>query len=118
MSDIGIYSGNYRRVRDYAEAVDQLLLNLKGGVPVDECSAGPVVSLLEALHKDSGAAPSVQLLNLRLRQQSGNVKSRLGRMTAELLQRQVSEETIAGLETIANLLEQERVQLRAKLGEL
>ena len=117
MSDIGIYTGNYQRVRNCAESVDRLLIDLKSGSEIDEEAVGPVVSLLQAMTKGTSGSPLAQLLNLRVRQRDAVLQRRIGTMAEELQTRTVSPETVDGLEKLARLLDHERVDLRAKLSE-
>ena len=117
MSNIGIYTGNYQRVRNCGESVDRLLIDLKSGSEIGEDVVSPVISLLEAMTKGTSGSALAQILNLRLRQREGALQRRIGTMAEELKTRRVSPETIDGLEKLARLLDHERVELRAKLSE-
>ena len=117
MSNIGIYTGNYQRVRNCAESVDKLLVDLKSGSTVDEQVVSPVISLLEGMQHGIKGPPLAQLLTLRIRQRDASLQRRIGSMVEELQRRNVSSETVEGLEKLARLLDHERVELRSKLTE-
>jgi hypothetical protein len=65
----------------------------------------------------TNASPLAQLLNLRVRQREVALRRRIGTMAEELQARRVSDQTFDGLEKLARLLDDERVELRAKLSE-
>jgi len=115
MSEIGIYAGGYQRVRDYAEFLDRLLLDLKSGVGANEETIEPVINLLEALQKDNIAPPSVRLLGLRWMQRSGMLPARVAGIVSELGKRAFTPQTIADLESLAVVLDQERADMRQRL---
>jgi hypothetical protein len=108
MSEKAIFTGGYQNVRDYAESVDRLLLDLKSGAHPSQEAVGPVVEFLGALQNESAASQQVQFLGVLWRRHGVVGKSRLARMTSELRERRASPETIADLETLANALDQER----------
>lgn len=115
MSEIGILAGGYQRLREYARSVDRLLLDLKSSiVPIEETVA-PVVTLLEAMQDDAGAAPAVQLLHLRWKERSNITPARIARMVSELRTQNVGPQTVEELEELASLLDQERADMRFRL---
>src|SRR6266487_3769914 len=106
MSEIGIYAGGYQRVREYAELLDRLLLDLKSGTNANEESVEPVVNLLEALQQENVAPPSVRLLGLRWMQRSNMLPAQVSGMVSELKKRAITRQTIADLESLAIVLDQ------------
>jgi hypothetical protein len=115
MSEIGIYAGGYQRVRDYAKSVDRLLLDLKSGAAPDEDVVSPVVNLLEAMQQKRTTPPRVQLLGLRWSSRSRIPPARISGIVLELKKRDVTEQTVAELEDLANVLDQERADMRQRL---
>ena len=115
MSEIGIYAGGYQRVREYAELLDRLLLDLKSDGSVTEETVEPVVNLLEALQQENVAPPSVRLLGLRWMQHTNMLPARIAGIVSELKKRAIAHETIADLESLAIVLDQERADMRQRL---
>jgi hypothetical protein len=115
MSEIGIFAGSYQRVRDYAESVDRVLLELKSDVVPNEDVVVPVVNLLEAMQQKRTASPSVQLLGLRWKNRSHISVARIAEIADELKCCNVTEQTKADLEGLASVLDQERANMRERL---
>jgi hypothetical protein len=115
MSDTGIYAGGYQRVRDYAESVDRLLLDLKSGhAPTDEILY-PVVSLLEALENHRNAPAAVQVIGTLLQGRKALIPARLKGIVSDLKSRHPSPATVEGLEEFAAILDEERATISARL---
>src|SRR5882762_4140456 len=115
MSEIGIYAGGYQRVRDYAQSVDRLLLDLKSGAAPGEDVISPVVNLLEAMQQKRTAPPRVQLWGLRWSSRSHLAPARISGIVLELKNRDVTGQTVSELEDLANVLDQERADMRQRL---
>jgi hypothetical protein len=115
MSETGLFASGYKRVTDYARAVDRLLLDLKSEVIPSEETIAPVVTLLEAMQADAGSPPLVRLLFLRWKERVSLTASRIGEMVSELRTQQVSPRTVDQLEQLASLLDQERADIRFRL---
>jgi hypothetical protein len=115
MSDTGIYAGGYQRVRDYAESVDRLLLDLKAGRAPTEEILNPVISLLEALENHQNAPAAVQVVGTLLRGRKALVPTRLKDIVSDLKSRHASPATLAGLEEFAAVLDEERAAISARL---
>jgi hypothetical protein len=115
MSQIGVHAGGYLRVSDYARSVDRLLLDLQSGEAPDADTVGPVLSLLESMADDKSAAPLVQLIKLQWREVSKDPLCRLPEILAELKTGRPSEQSIGDLETLATVLDKERVTMRLRL---
>jgi len=115
MSQIGIHAGGYLRVSDYARSVDRLLLDLQSADTPDAETLNPVLSLLESVSDEKSAAPLVQLIKLQWREVSKEAVSRLPQIIAELKAGSASEETLTDLESLATVLDKERVTMRLRL---
>ena len=115
MSQIGIHAGGFLRVSDYARSVDRLLLDLQSGDTPDAETLTPVLSLLESVSDEKSAAPLVQLLKLQWGEVSREAVSRLPEIIAELKAGNPSEQTLSDLETLATVLDKERVTMRLRL---
>ncbi|MBI2924208.1 MAG: hypothetical protein HYY24_00705 [Verrucomicrobia bacterium] len=115
MSEIGIYAGGYQRVRDYAESVDRLLLELKSGdAPTDE-TLKPVVTLLETLENERAAPAAVRAVGALFRARNILPLAKLKGMLAELKSKHPSRDAVAGLETVAAVLDEERAAISERL---
>jgi hypothetical protein len=115
MSETGLFASGYKRVTDYARAVDRLLLDLKSEVSPSEETVAPVVTLLEAMQAEAEAHPLVRLLFLRWKERVRLTASRIGVMVSELRTQQVGPRTVDQLEQLASLLDQERADIRFRL---
>ena len=115
MSQIGIHTGGYLRVSDYARAVDRLLLDLQSGETPDEETVGPVLALVESMINEKSAAPLVQLIKLQWREAAREAVRRLADVIAELKTGRPSEQTLGDLESLATVLDKERTTMRLRL---
>lgn len=115
MSETGIHAGGYQRVRDYAETVDRLLLDLKAGrTPPDE-TIDPVVSFLEALASEREAPAAVQALGALLRRRTALPSAKLKGIAEELKAGHPSLASLEELEAVASALDEERAAISARL---
>jgi hypothetical protein len=115
MSETGIHAGGYQRVRDYAETVDRLLLDLKAGrTPSDE-TVDPVVSFLEALASERAAPAAVQAVGALLRRRTTLPSAKLKGIAEELKAGNPSAGSLEELETVASVLDEERAAISARL---
>jgi hypothetical protein len=115
VSETGLFASGYKRVTDYARAVDRLLLDLKSGVDTSEDVVAPVVTLLESMQNETEASPLVRLLHLRWKERAGMTVTHLGQMVSELRAQKVSAQTLEHLDELAGLLDQERAVIRFRL---
>lgn len=115
MSETGIYAGGYQRVRDYAESVDHLLIELKAGQIPADATLQPVVNLLEALESERTAPAPVRAVGVLLRFKAALAPAKLKGMVDELRAKSVTETTIRGLEAFAAVLDEERAAISARL---
>jgi hypothetical protein len=115
MSETGIHAGGYQRVRDYAETVDRLLLDLKAGHTPPSQTLEPVVRFLESLAKEQDAPAAVQAIGALLRRRTALPPARLRAIAEELKSRCPSPESLEELETVASALDEERAAISARL---
>jgi hypothetical protein len=110
MSDTGLYSNWYDRIRTIAELVDQALLELQAKTPRRKSS----MTLKDVLTKPGTAATlSRQVLNILVR--DAHVDLNLSKLGSDLSGQDVPEGAIADLEKLAELLEHERAHTMAQL---
>jgi len=115
MSDTGIHAGGYQRVRQYAESVDRLLLDLKTGHTPPAGTIDPVVHFLEALAQEQKAPAAVQAIGARLQKRTAISPAKLKVVADELKKRHPSSESLKELETVASALDEERAAISARL---
>lgn len=115
MSDTGIIAAGYQRVRDYAESVDRLLLDLKLGAAPDDETVQPVVELLEGLEDDRTAPAPVHVVRLLLRSRNALSPSRLKAIAVQLRSKHPTAEAVEDLELVAALLDDERAAISSRL---
>jgi hypothetical protein len=110
MSDTGLYSNWYERIRTIAELVDQALLELQAEEPQRKSS----MILKDVLTKPSTSAKlSRQVLTMLLRDAHADVN--LPKLGVDLASQDVPAGAIADLEKLAQLLEHERANTMAQL---
>ena len=109
MSEIGLYSGLYTRLRVHAELLDRVLINLKTGnsQPSDE-DRQKLARLLIALSKSTSDDFSTQLLAILLRDADKSNLAEWGKVGRTLLSTEIQPDIIVKLEKLANILEYER----------
>jgi hypothetical protein len=115
MSQIGIHAGGYLRVSDYARSVDRVLLDLQSEDMPDAETVSPVLSLLDSMSEEQSAAPLVQLIKLQWGEVSTEAVGRLTNIIAELKAGKPSNQTVSDLESLATVLDKERVTMRLRL---
>ena len=115
MSDTGIIAAGYQRVRDYAELVDRLLLDLKLGTSPSEETVMPVVQLLEGLDNDLTASAPVHAVRLLLQSRNLLSPSRFKTIATQLRSKRPSPDAVEDLEMVAALLDDERAAMSARL---
>lgn len=116
MSHTGLPTGLYTQIREYAELVDRVLLDLKAGTPdAHPESKAMLGSLLAGAQDRATSDMRMQLFVSLIRGtgQSGPTKlAELGRM---LLEGNTTPNLVGGLESLAQTLEHERVGAFAKI---
>lgn len=115
MSDVGIMASGYQRVREYAESVDRLLLDLKLGTAPTQETIQPVLQLFEELENDKNAPAMVHVVRLLIRSRSALPTGKFKTIASQLRTCQPSEETVQDLERVAAVLDDERAAISARL---
>lgn len=116
MSQIGLYAGLYDRLREYAELLDKVLIELKGG----KGSAGDekrkkLRAFLESLGVDNGEDLSTRLIYILLRDESEVNTNELARIGRLLTSNELDESAIEPLEKLAQALEHEQTGVMARM---
>lgn len=110
MSDTGLYSNWYERIRSMAELVDRALIELRSSSPKRTASIALKDVLTQAI---TSATLSRQVLTVLIK--DSHSKLNLARIGSDLSGHNVPESAIEDLETLAELLEHERASTMAQL---
>lgn len=115
MSSTGLFSGLYSRVRDYAELLDEVIIQLKSGEgsPADK-RRQKLAKLLLALDRSPAADLPTQLLFILVREQS-DMSAHWAEVGQALQNPNVPESVVSCLEELARAVEHERAGMLAKL---
>jgi hypothetical protein len=115
MSATGLFSGLYTRVREYAELLDDVIIQVKSkeGGPGDP-RRQKLAKLLIAIDAEPAADLAAQLLAVLIREQREGVTgwAEVGRA---LLSPDVPASVVPRLEELARAVENERARMLAKL---
>ncbi len=116
MSHVGLYSGLYSRVRQYAELLDEVIIRLKSGEsrPTDPGRRRLAALLLE-VEKSAPTDLSSQLLAVLVREQDAGRPGRWSEVGEALLSPNASPQVIERLERLANAIEHERAGMFSKM---
>lgn len=119
MSDVGFHSGLYQQIREYAELVDEVLIDIKDGISLaSDSSRRKVGALLISLGEGRYNDFSTRLLVFSLRGREGIASGELSRLGKALLGTKVDEQEIGLLERFARTLEQEQAVAMARMRGL
>jgi hypothetical protein len=109
MSNTGLYSGLYSKVRDYAELLDNVLIHLKSGTSCpSDIPRQRLGKLLVAIEKTPQTDFSTQLLSVLVREFDREFTERWSELGEALLSPNVPHAVIDQLERLALRLERER----------
>jgi hypothetical protein len=115
MSSTGLFSNLYSRVREYAELLDDVIIQVKSGEggPADQ-RRQKLAKLLLALNQSPAADLPTQLLSILVREKSdGNTDwNEVGRA---LLNPELPQFVVLRLEQLAQAVEHERAGILAKM---
>lgn len=116
MNDTGLFSGIYEGIRNRADLLDRVLVQLKAGTSVPENSerrqlAAWLMSLADANTPDYSA----RMIRLLLRSQRQGLQQGWAEIGESLSSGQVETEVIDRLEELARALEREQVTALARL---
>src|ERR1700724_875453 len=105
MSYTGLHSGLYSQIREYAEILDQLLLDLKAGTPDAHTESRlKLGKLLASLGHSAGGDLRAELLASLLREAGRPTSARLAEIGREIVDRQSSPQLLNDLEQLARTL--------------
>lgn len=115
MSATGLFSGLYSRIRQYAELLDDVIIQVKS----KECDPGDprrkkLAKLLIAIDDETAADLATQLLAILVREQREG-RSGWAEVGQALLGPDVPHSVIPRLEELARAIENERAGMLAKL---
>lgn len=116
MSQIGLYAGLYDRLREYAELLDKVLIELKGGKgsPDDE-KRKKLRAFLESVGSNKGEDLSTRLIYILLRDESEVNLGELARIGRLITSSEVNESVVEQLEKLAQALEHEQAGVMARM---
>jgi hypothetical protein len=116
MSNPGLYSSIYERIRDYAEIVDDVIVHLKENrTAVNFPSRQRLIDLLHELVEDQPDDLTTRLLALMLGGRNPNRRAAWTKTSNTLLQNSTEESLIVELEAFAQLLERCQADAIAKM---
>ena len=116
MSHIAMYSGMYEVIREYAELLDKVLIELKGGIasPQDD-NRKRLGQFLKSLVSPQKGDLSIRLIKILLRDSDQIDTQELARIGGQLESRPVDSSIIEPLERLAQSLEQEQAVAMARM---
>ncbi|MGE0885485.1 MAG: hypothetical protein AB7P14_18205 [Blastocatellales bacterium] len=116
MSHIAMYSGVYDEIREYAELLDKVLIELKGGnsSPRDEDRTKLGQFLMSLVVPQKGDL-TMRLINILLRDNSEVDPLELARIGEKLGREEVDNSVIEPLERLAQSLEHEQAVAMARM---
>ena len=116
MSQISMYSGVYEDLREYAELLDKVLIDLKGGnSSPDDPIRRKLADLLKSLLTSQTGDLSMRMVNFLLRGTREIDASELARIGELLESTQVDNSVIEPLERLAQSLEREQAVAMARM---
>lgn len=116
MSHVALYSGVYEDIREYAELLDKVLIELKGGTssPSDE-NRRKLGEFLRSLVTPRKGDLTMRLINILLRDNEELNPPELAEIGSRLESEVVDESVIEPLEKLAQSLEQEQAVAMARM---
>jgi len=116
MSNTSVYSGIYARLRDFAELLDDVLIDLKAEEgPTREDRRQKLGELFVAMDDESKMDLTAQLLQMILQEKLAEDTKDLQELGKALMVSSTTPQMIERLEEIATVLEQERAGTFAKM---
>jgi hypothetical protein len=116
MNDTGLFSGIYEGIRDHADLLDRVLVQLKAGTSVvgnDERQR--LAAWLTALDDEQTTDYSARMIQLMLRSQRPRLQGGWAEVSASLSAGAVNAAVIGRLEELARALEREQAAALARL---
>jgi len=116
MSQIAMHSGVYEDIREYAELLDKVLIDLKGGnSSPNDAIRRKLADLLKSLLTSQTGDLSMRMVNFLLRGTREIDPSELARIGELLESTQVDNSVIEPLERLAQSLEREQAVAMARM---
>jgi len=115
MTNPGLYSGIYQQIREYAELVDNVLVNLKSNQNSDASTRHRLAELLSDLAVERTNALSTRMIALLIIGDDATSRIRWSRLATALKAEKVDASAIRELESLAQLLEQVQADAMAKM---
>ena len=116
MSQVGTYAGIYDRLREYADLLDKVLVELKGGKgSPDDDKRRKLRFFLESLDADNGEDLPTKLIYILLRDESEVNPGELARIGRQLASSEIDRSVIEPLEKLAQALEHEQAGVMARM---
>jgi hypothetical protein len=116
MSHIAMYSGMYEVIREYAELLDRVLIELKGGTSApQDGNRERLGQFLKSLVAPQKGDLSIRLMKTLLKDNDQIDTQELARIGRQLESRPVDSSVIEPLERLAQSLEQEQAVAMARM---
>jgi len=118
MSQTGLYAGIYEGLREYAELVDKVLIQLKSGTgPTDIDKLNRLREFLERISSNTSEDISTRLIRLLLRDECDVQLAEFARIGRALSSGTSDSSVIEPLEKLALALEHEQAGVMARMRE-
>lgn len=116
MSDTSLYSGLYQQIREYAEMVDDVIIDLKEGTSSpSDAHRKELGELLVKLAGDRWDDLSTRLVALMLRDKGDIAQAEWARVGNALLSSKTDSSVVEPLEHLARSLEQEQAGVMERI---
>jgi len=116
MTNPGLYSGIYQQIREIAEIVDDVLINLKADADkADKASRPKLAELLEQLAAERTDTLQLRMVAVLVIGDNTNNRKRWARVAGLLKSDKVDKVLIEELDSLAQALEQMQSEAMAKM---
>lgn len=116
MSETGLYSAQYEHIHDWAEIVDQMLIDLKSGSRPSVQNAGQKLGqLLMDIAQKAYNNPSTRFMVLHLQDTIDLSENELLKVGSALISMEYDDNIIALLEQFAQILEHEQLGAMSRM---
>jgi len=115
MTNPGLYSGIYQQIREYAEMLDNVLIQLKDDQNSDKTSQHELSEWLSELADERTNALSTRMVALLMIGDDSISRTRWSRLAAVLKTEKVDASVVRELENLAQLLERVQADAMAKM---
>jgi hypothetical protein len=116
MSDTGLYTHLYAQLRDCAELIDHVIIDLETSGGIEATKERQTLSgLLRALHRAPASNLSAELLSTVLREHRAVRRANWNEIADAIERGEASNAVIGWLEELARALESERADIHARI---